>query len=112
MSQPTAYASGLQPERTALAWRRTILSLFAGSLLAIRLLAPSIGDWSVPAGIVGLIVTSTVWFLADRRNRVAAAAVATSGPAPGGGLLLLLAVFIALGALAGMLYAVAQTQYP
>lgn len=110
MSQPAAYASGLQPERTALAWRRTILSLFAGSLLAIRLLAPSIGNWSVPAGIVGLVVTSTVWFLADRRDRVAATAIATSGPTPGGGLLLLLAIFITLGALVGALYAVAQAQ--
>lgn len=112
MSQPTAYASGLQPERTALAWRRTVLSLFAGSLLAIRLLAASIGNWSVLAGVLGLILTALVWFMADRRERVATAAIATAGPAPGGGLLLLLVVFVTAGALVGVLYALSQAVQP
>ncbi len=34
---------GLQPERTSLAWRRTVLSIVAGSLVSARLLHTSVG---------------------------------------------------------------------
>lgn len=34
---------GLQPERTSLAWRRTVLSIAAGSLVSTRLLHESLG---------------------------------------------------------------------
>lgn len=42
---------GLQPERTALAWRRTGLALTVASLAAVRILPRLVGNWAiVPSG--------------------------------------------------------------
>lgn len=45
---------GLQPERTFLAWQRTVLALGAGCAFAVRFLAPEVGVIAIFAGIVGL----------------------------------------------------------
>jgi uncharacterized membrane protein YidH (DUF202 family) len=59
---------GLQPERTALAWRRTGLALTAGSLVAVRVLPAALGAWSlVPAGL-GVAAAVLVLVLAHRRH--------------------------------------------
>jgi hypothetical protein len=39
-----AWDPGLQPERTALAWRRTGLALTVGSLIGLRVLPPLLGS--------------------------------------------------------------------
>jgi hypothetical protein len=52
--------AGLQPERTELAWRRTLLAMAVGSLAAARLLRPLLGDWAMVAGGCGLVFTATI----------------------------------------------------
>ncbi len=52
---------GLQPERTALAWRRTGLSLIAGALLIARLAMDTLGhSVLVPAAVA---VTLGLWVI-------------------------------------------------
>jgi hypothetical protein len=60
---------GLQPERTALAWRRTTLALAAGAVVSFRLLPPVLGLWSIGVGVAGLLLSATIWILAGRRGR-------------------------------------------
>ncbi|MGW4114612.1 DUF202 domain-containing protein [Actinosynnema sp. NPDC004786] len=62
---------GLQPERTVLAWRRTVLALAVGSLLSLRLVAAPWGPW---AGAGGLVVAAALWVAAERRARHRASA--------------------------------------
>lgn len=43
---------GLQPERTALAWRRTALALVVAAVVGIRVLPTLLGPWAIiPAGV-------------------------------------------------------------
>jgi len=98
------FSSGLQSERTFLAWRRTALSLLVGSVVSYRVLAQAIGWWSVVVGTLGLVVTGVVWVLARRRSRRSAGALADGELLPGGGLLLFLGVSVALAAVVGLLY--------
>ncbi|SDG68823.1 DUF202 domain-containing protein [Microbacterium sp. 77mftsu3.1] len=65
----TAFDPGLQPERTALAWRRTAISLTLGSLVALRVLPAATGAvaW-VFVGVAGLGVTAALWVAAGRRS--------------------------------------------
>jgi uncharacterized membrane protein YidH (DUF202 family) len=104
MTMPEMYRSGLQSERTSLAWRRTALSLLVGSVVSYRVLAPAIGWWSVVIGTVGVVTTIVVWVLARRRSRRSARALAEGVLLPGGGLLLLLGATVALAAVVGLLY--------
>jgi hypothetical protein len=60
---------GLQPERTALAWRRTGLSMGAGALVALRIFPELFGAWAfVPAGLA-LVVAAAVLLAAELRYR-------------------------------------------
>jgi uncharacterized membrane protein YidH (DUF202 family) len=88
---------GLQPERTLLAWRRTVLALAVGSLVALRVLPPALGGWAVWPGLAGLVLSGGLWLLAGRRAATAYRALrdGASGPLPGGGQLLFLAVVVA-----------------
>lgn len=61
---------GLQPERTALAWRRTGLSLTAASLIALRILPDILGLWAITPALLGLIAAVTVLLLAHHRHTV------------------------------------------
>lgn len=55
---------GLQPERTALAWRRTALALTVAAVVGIRVLPALLGPWAlIPAGAgialtVGILIAS------------------------------------------------------
>lgn len=64
---------GLQPERTALAWRRTVLSLTSGLVIAGRTLARDSSELGVALPCVGLAGGVVVLVLAARRTRQLAA---------------------------------------
>lgn len=106
MNERALFDSGLQPERTELAWRRTALAVAIGSLLSLRVLplalpAPS-EAWGFAPGILGLLAACALWFAARRRQlRVSAVLTGeSSGDAPGGGLLAALTV---LGSAVGVI---------
>jgi uncharacterized membrane protein YidH (DUF202 family) len=86
--------SGLQQERTELAWRRTVLSLLVGGLLGIRVLPSTLGAWAVPACLLVLALTGLTWVLARRRAQVVARALQEADQLPGGAVLLLIALLL------------------
>lgn len=65
----TVFDPGLQPERTALAWRRTALALFVGSLVAMRILPEVLGGWAVVLGLAGVIAAGGLLWAVHRRYR-------------------------------------------
>ena len=105
MTELPPFDPGLQPERTALAWRRTSLAVSAGSLVAIRLMPVVFGDvaWIIP-GVMGVLFAGAVWITSARRLRKANLVLSAnldSHHLPGGRLLLALAAFTTLASLAG-----------
>jgi Domain of unknown function (DUF202) len=99
---------GLQPERTELSWRRTLLALAVGSLISVRVLAEVLGDWAIATGIGGVAAAAVLWAVARRRHRAVAAVFAGRegrSAMPGGALLLAVALLTAAGAAFGLLYA-------
>jgi len=103
----TLFDPGLQPERTRLAWQRTLLALAVGSLVALRLLPPALGTWAIGFGLAGLLLAVVLWPLAARRSAIGyRALLSDSDPLPGGGLLLVLAAVVTTGGVLGLLWAV------
>lgn len=110
MTGRAPFDPGLQPERTWLAWRRTLLALAVGSLIALRILPPVLGTWAIWLGPAGLLPSCALWMLAARR--AAAGSHALLGgpvPLPGAGLLLALALVVTAGGAAGVVWAVLAT---
>ncbi|WP_084102488.1 DUF202 domain-containing protein [Demequina sp. NBRC 110051] len=90
---------GLQPERTALAWRRTALAMAVGSVVAARVLPHAMGDMSwVLAGIGGVVASGVVAALGQRRYRHLHGQGATA-VRRGGGDLLVVACLVTTGAI-------------
>jgi hypothetical protein len=92
---------GLQPERTELAWRRTVLSVAAVSLASARLLPDLYGNalWVLP-GVLGTSLAGVLW-LASRRRHVRQ----LGGPGvvpPGAGLLALTGGLVVLLGVGGL----------
>jgi hypothetical protein len=104
VSDRTFSDRGRQPDRTDLAWQRTILAVAIGFLISLRLLPPVLGTWAVLIGATGLLVAAASWYLARRRAQQVAAGLESAAPLPGGGLLLLIALTTAAGAGVGLLY--------
>lgn len=70
MTVPDApFDSGLQPERTLLAWRRTALALVVGCAVVVRLTIT--GPWPALAtsSIIGIGLAGAVYVGASRRYR-------------------------------------------
>ncbi len=96
---------GLQPERTALAWRRTALALAVGALVSVRVLPAVLGDWTIATGLAGVLAAVGLWTAARRRAGAVDAAFRSSEDVlPGGALLAATAVLAAAGAALGLLY--------
>ena len=70
MQHPPLFDPGLQPERTALAWRRTTVSLIVGALVSLRILPQTLGQWTFVIGFGGLIVAGILWRQSSHRARL------------------------------------------
>ncbi len=78
---------GLQPERTALAWRRTGLAVAVGAIAGTRVLAPALGAGAVVVGMLGLALAALLVLGSTRRARRAEVALLRDGclaSGPGG----------------------------
>jgi uncharacterized membrane protein YidH (DUF202 family) len=105
LTGPALFDPGLQPERTALAWRRTALTLAVGAVVSFRLLPPVLGLWSIGVGVAGLLFSVTTWILAARRaRRVQSALLGSTGTLPGGGVPLFLTLTVSGSAVLGLVY--------
>ncbi len=61
------FDKGLQPERSALAWQRTALSIAVGSLIFGRILSTSLGLWALLPMVAGLTMSGVLGLKAHRR---------------------------------------------
>jgi hypothetical protein len=78
---------GLQPERTALAWRRTGLAVAVGAIAGTRVLAPALGAGAVAVGLLGLALAALLLLGSTRRVRRTQVALLRDGSlasGPGG----------------------------
>lgn len=98
---------GLQPERTALAWRRTSLALIGLSLGSARVTWPVVGAWGLALAGAGAAVGLWLLLRGGRRYERHSTALAT-GDGAGDGLAPLLASLLTVAiAVAGIVSVVA-----
>jgi hypothetical protein len=96
---PGPWDPGLQPERTQLAWRRTVAAVAIGALVSLRVLPPALGSWAVAASGAGLLAGGALWVAAARRARSVDRLLRSPGARlPDGALLLGLVVVVTCGA--------------
>lgn len=70
---------GLQPERTRLAWRRTLLALVVAVVVGERVLAPVIGRAALVGAGAALLVVLALSVLVAARTRAADASLRSCG---------------------------------
>jgi uncharacterized membrane protein YidH (DUF202 family) len=63
------FDSGLQPERTALAWRRTALSMGAGGVVALKIFPQLLGPWGYLPAAMALAIAAVIFVAAQVRYR-------------------------------------------
>ena len=110
MTQTPPFDTGLQTERTLLAWRRTCLALALGSAVTIRLLTPELGPPAVVLGVGGVVVAASAYVLASHRYRRAHRSLTESAVLTSGGrsLALVFGLVLLLDA-AGLTYVLTRT---
>lgn len=91
--------AGLQPERTWMAWRRTLLSLVAASLLCLRWV-PQHGRFALVLVALALLAALAIGLGQQRRYRQSIAAINDGRAAPP--VLEVLALAVACAALAAL----------
>ncbi|MFF7708988.1 DUF202 domain-containing protein [Pseudomonas sp. NPDC007930] len=72
---------GLQPERTLLAWRRTLLSLVGASVLFLRWV-PHHGALAVSLVLLALLAAGGIWLGQGHRYRVSVAGISADRTPP------------------------------
>jgi uncharacterized membrane protein YidH (DUF202 family) len=77
------FDTGLQAERTLLAWRRTCLSLAAAGAVAIRYTVAHLGTATVATGLVVLALSATGWLTSTLRYHRAHQSLTDTPPALG-----------------------------
>lgn len=105
------FDAGLQPERTALAWRRTALAIAVGSLAGARVLSHVFGAWALlPAGL-GLALAVGIMVVVHRRHLEVHRRLTTSAtdriPLHGGGLPAVVALAVLVAGVLGLTVALA-----
>lgn len=98
---------GLQPERTRLAWRRTLLALTTVALAGLRLLPVAVGPGGVVPPALALLGVAALWWSARRRSRHVDGALADERGLPGGGSTALMALTSGVVAVSGLLFVLA-----
>ena len=98
--------SGLQNERTGLAWQRTMLAGLTCSLLVARLLAEISVVLAMLLGVVALLTTAALSWMAIFRFRSHSQALHAGQALGDGRPQLLISVVVGLTALGALLFAV------
>ncbi|WP_411374943.1 DUF202 domain-containing protein [Arthrobacter sp. MPF02] len=70
---------GLQPERTALAWRRTALALVIVAVVGLRVLPALLGPLALVGAGAGIAIASAVFVASHRRYRSQHRLLTTAG---------------------------------
>jgi uncharacterized membrane protein YidH (DUF202 family) len=95
---------GLQNERTGLAWQRTMLAGLTCGLLVSRLLASISLIFAVIMGLLALLCTAGLGYIAIRRFRLNSMAVHREEALGDGKLNALISMLVVITALAALLY--------
>lgn len=108
MTDPDRRAAdrGLQPERTALAWRRTGLALTAGAAIGMRTLPGVLGRWSILAASALFVLAVVVVVISHIRRHERG--FAGTGPLPGGALATVVAGVAALTGVLALVFTIAR----
>ena len=88
--------AGLQPERTALAWQRTALTILGLGFALPRFTWTTLGPWSVALGALPVLGAISLLFLNHRRYRQTHHTLKSGRPPHHDGRLPLLATLMAL----------------
>ena len=88
MTAESPFDSGLQAERTLLAWQRTALFLGAASAVALRLTAPEFGPLAIVVGGASIVLSFAAYIGASERYRRVHASLVRSEQLRTGGLTL------------------------
>lgn len=104
----TLFDPGLQPERTRLAWRRTLLALTAVALAALRLLPAALGPVGAVLPALALVGVGSLWWMARRRSGRVDRALADERGLSGGGATAVVALSCGLVAVSGLLFVLAR----
>ena len=97
--------SGLQNERTGLAWQRTMLAGLTCSLLVARLLAEVSVVLAGALGLVALLTTAGLGWMAVKRFRSNSNALHARRPIGDARPQLMISVVVTLTALGGLMFA-------
>jgi len=99
--------SGLQNERTGLAWQRTMLSGLTCGVLVARVLAEISVTLAILTGLLAVLTTAALGWLAIRRFRGHARALHAEHPIGDARPQLLISVLVVLTGLGALLFALA-----
>jgi uncharacterized membrane protein YidH (DUF202 family) len=95
---------GLQNERTGLAWQRTMLAALTCSLLVSRLVASISLTVAILIGLLALLCTAGLGYVAIRRFRLNSMAIHREEALGDGKANALISMLVVITALAGLLY--------